>query len=209
MLLTATSGARGTVYDLETGRRVPKVIDLNLERGYVKAYFVVQQNDEHPEREVIWQNAAGEAEWYEAYGKFRFVPAAKASPVQLGAEKCAKCLSPLTLPGDDLCPRCRAAERLQRNRFVVERLSTPLFDRKCAECSRVAVWSVADEVGVSPEKFGRILWERGMMVGRRFYCDRHYQPARLLDPKGEIIEDCVYAGPDSQPRLTSEVQQSS
>lgn len=199
MLLKAASGVRGTVYDLETGRRIPKVIEMNEERGYLKAWFVVRQDDEHPEREVVRKDAEGNHEWYEAHGRFRFVPTTVAPPSQpslTGALRCSLCRSPLTLPGDDLCPRCRAKERGQRNRFVVERITTPLFDRKCLECSRVAVWSVADEVGVSPEQYNRNLWDRGMTVGRRFYCDRHYKPARLLDDKGEVVEDFAYAGPD-------------
>lgn len=197
MLLRATDGMRGTVYDLDTGRRVPKVIELNTDRGYVRAYFVVRQDDAHPEREEIRKDSAGDYEWYEAFGRFRFVPAeVKAPKIILGALKCGKCSSPLTLPGDDLCPRCRAAERLQRNRFVVERLTTPLFDRRCQSCSAVASWAVADEVEVTPEVTGRVLWDRGMTVGRRYYCSHCYRPARLLDSKGEVVKDFEYAGPD-------------
>lgn len=199
MLLKATDGLRGTVYDLDTGRRVPKVFELNQERGYVKAWFVVKQDDAHPDREVIRRNAVGEAEWYEAVGRFGFMPVEGQNPspkLRPGAESCARCQSPLTLPGDDLCPRCRAQERLQKDRFLVERLTVPLFDKKCASCSRVATWAVADEVEVTPEKLRHFLWERGMTVGRRYYCDAHYQPARLLDPRGEVIQDFGYAGPD-------------
>jgi len=174
------------------------VIELNTDTGYLKAWFVVEQNDAHPEREVIRRNALGEREWYEAVGRFRFVPAdPKPVPtVVMGAPQCGKCRSPLTLPGDELCPRCRAAERLQRNRFLVERITTPFLDQKCAKCTRTATWSVADEVVVTPEQTGKTLWERGMTVGRRYYCDLHYRPARMLDSKGEVVEDCRYAGPD-------------
>jgi len=217
MLLTAQAGVRGTVYDLDTGKRVPKVMELNVEQGYVRAYHVVEQDDAHPEREVIQRDTLGEAEWYEASGRFRFVPApllvapcagrqdslsscSARKPDLLGALNCTRCKSPLTLPGDDLCPRCRAADRGQRNRFVVERLTTPLLDRKCSCCYRLAVWSVADEVEVSPQKGSgeekEMLWERGMTVGRRYYCDGCYRPARLLDPKGEVMRELRYAGPD-------------
>lgn len=200
MLLQAATGLRGTVYDLDTGRRVPKVIELNTERGYVKAYFVVRQDDEHLEREQIRRNAEGDYEWYEAFGRFRFVDgpvAPRTRPDLLGAPSCVLCRSPLTLPGDDLCPRCRAKERGQRERFLVEKLSTPLFDRKCSVCSKVATWSVSDEVVVSPEQADRKLWDRGMIVGRRYFCDTHHKPARLLDPNGEVIKDFKYAGPDA------------
>lgn len=198
MKLKAMDGVRGVVYDLDTGRRVPKVIELDTERGYVRAYFVVVQDDVHPEREEVRKNAVGDYEWYEAYGRFRFVPAEVKMPkVVLGAPKCMRCSSPLTLPGDDLCPRCRAADRFQRNRFVVERLTTPLFDRRCEDCSVTASWAVSDEVEVTPEVADRLLWDRGMTVGRRYYCDTHYRPARLLDPKGEVVKDFSYAGPDT------------
>ena len=198
MLLQSAKGVRGTVYDLETGKRIPKVIDLNLETGYLKAYFVAWQDDAHPEKEEIRKDSQGSYQWYEARGRFRFVPYSgpEVRTPLLGAPNCMKCRSPLTLPGDDLCPPCRAAERLQSNRFRIERLTTPLFDRKCQECSRLAAWAVADEVDVTPEVGGRFYWERGMTVGRRYYCDNHYQPARLLDPKGEVVQDYRYAGPD-------------
>ena len=205
MLLQATTGIRGVVYDLETGRRVPKVFELNTERGYLKAYSVVAQNDTHPEQEVVRRNQAGEAMWYEAVGKFRLVSVAPgalgavSSPTKLGAPFCSLCRSPLTLSGDDLCPRCRAAERGQQNRFLVERLTTPLFNRKCQSCSRTAAWAVSDEVEVSPEVSNRKLWDRGMTVGRRYYCAGCYRPARLLDPRGEVVGDCAYAGPDLLP----------
>lgn len=199
--IRAEDGFRGRVIDLDTGRRVPKVIELNLERGYLRAYEVIKQDDERPEREIIRRSAAGEPLWYEAYGRFQFFPGeAKAGGttprVVMGAPACARCRSPLTLPGDDLCPRCRAADRGQANRFVIERLTTPLLNCRCAECTRIATWSVADEVEVTPARSGRYLYERGMTVGRRYYCDRCYRPARLLDPKGEIVADFRYAGPD-------------
>lgn len=199
MILNANDGIRGRVYDLDTGKRVPKVIELNTATGYLKAYRVVKQDDDHPESEVIQMGMNGGLQWYEAHGRFKFVPeetTAATGRIVMGAPACAMCRSVLTLPGDDLCPRCRAAERGQRNRFMVEKLTTPLFNRQCENCSRTAVWSVADEVDVTPQRKDRWLYERGMTVGRRYYCDRCYQPARLLDAKGEIVKDCDYAGPD-------------
>ena len=200
MLLRAVDDVRGQVYDLDTNRRVPKVIELNLDTGYLKAYFVVKQYDDKPEQEVIRVNRFKEPEWYEAHGRFKFVPnnspAIPATRIVMGAPHCASCSSLLTLPGDDLCPLCRAQDRRQHNRFVVERLTTPLLDKKCLTCSRLATWSVADEVDVTPETKYRYLWERGMTVGRRYYCNRCYRPARLLDARGEVIKDLNYAGPD-------------
>jgi hypothetical protein len=199
MLLKATDGIRGAVWDIDTGRRVPKVIELDTERGYLKAYFVVKQDDCHPEREVERRNFLGEAEWYEAYGRFKFVPEERktiSTKTVMGAFVCARCPSTLTLPGDELCPHCRAEERGQRNRFAIERLTTPLFNRRCESCSRLATFSVADEVDVTPLQKDRYLYERGMTVGRRYYCSQHYRPARLLDSKGEVVKDFRYAGPD-------------
>lgn len=210
MLLRAEDGILGTVYDLDTNRRVPKVIELNTDTGYVKAYFVVEQNDEHPELEK-YKKVNGALQWYEAYGRFKFVPkesSATARTVVMGAPACVWCGSTLTLPGDELCPRCRASDRGQRNRFKVERLTTPLFDKQCEECTRTAAWSVSDEVEVTPELNNRILYDRGMTVGRRFYCDSHYEPARLLDPKGEVIQDLNYAGPDTVKEQADATRQS-
>ena len=90
----------------------------------------------------------------------------------------------------------KATDGGQRERFLVERLTTPLLDRKCEGCSRLATWAVSDEVAVTPDNSSKLLWERGMTVGRRYYCDSHYAPARLLDSRGEVIQDFRYAGPD-------------
>lgn len=191
---------RGTVWDLDTGRRVPKVVELDVERGYVRAFAVVVQNDARPDREVVRKDALGRPVWYEATGRFKFVPADAVvifPRTVLGAPQCIRCGTPLTLPGEELCPRCWAADRGQRNRFLVERLTTPLLDVRCEKCSRPASWSVADEVVVSPEQHNQRLWDRGMTVGRRYYCDLHYRPARMLDRKGEVVEEFNYAGPDT------------
>jgi hypothetical protein len=109
-----------------------------------------------------------------------------------GALNCARCSSPLTLPGEDLCAACWAQDRGQRHRMKVERITVPMFDKKCEKCSRLASWSVGDEVEVSPESgrcLGRaVLFTRGSTVGRHYFCDFHYRQPRLLDRTGEVVE---------------------
>lgn len=133
--------------------------------------------------------------------------------IVMGAEYCSLCNSPLTLPGDDLCPPCRAKERGQKNKLLVERIVNPLLDRKCCQCSRLASWSVSDEVAVTPQmtagslmpvgrnqqgklvfRKGKVLYDRGYTVGRRYFCSWHYRPPRLLDSKGELVSTWDEAG---------------
>jgi hypothetical protein len=207
--LYAEQGFRGTVIDLETGRRVPKVIWLDETAGELEAYRT--DSDGRYVRDVN-----GDYETYRAKGKFKFVPqeasgcggsaavrVSRTSTALIGAPSCVRCRSPLTLPGDDLCPACRARDRGQKHPMRAERLASPLLDRPCQAkgCGRLAEWAVADEVGVSPEAvtrplllpdgrtLKRPLYERGATVGRRYYCSFHYRPPRILDAKGEVIQD--------------------
>lgn len=227
MLLHVEQGARGRVFDLDTSREVPKIISLDFSQcaptvlthgsgasktvydglGIVEAYRVGpdgrEQGEETPDG---WR-------WhtYRARGRFRWVPAEAPKPVAkliMGAPKCAKCGSELTLRGDDLCPPCRAVDRGQRHKMRAERVDDPFAAHKCEQCSRQATWTVSDEVETTPLVTGvkelvvrgrtvlvtarssrrRFAWDRAAVVDRRYYCDRHFQPPRLLDAKGEVMQ---------------------
>lgn len=200
MRLHALQGIRGKVIDLDTGREVRKVIWLDIDRGELEAYQIDAQG-------IEISDINGCKLTYRAKGRFAFVPKDSLDPrytkgyegsrdaplfsrrLSEGAVCCAMCRSPLTLPGDDLCIRCRCSQRVQKWKPKVERLATPLLDKKCCRCTRLATWSVADEVEVSPQRYGRGLYERGATVGQRFYCSFCYKPPRLLDAKGEEIQE--------------------
>lgn len=167
MELRADSGVRGAVYDLDTGKRVYRVIALDVERGLLKAY-----------------NTMGDV--YVARGRFKFVPY---SAPKLGAPKCAKCPSVLTLHGDELCPQCNAKDRGYSNKLVLPPGTGFPRGKKCSKCSREATVSVADEVQVSPQVKGRVAYERGSTAGRRYYCEWCCKPPRILDSKGEVIRE--------------------
>ena len=203
MILDANNKIRGRVVDLDTGKDVRKVIRLNTDTGYIKAYKVDATGE-------IERDAAGDYIYYEAIGRFKFIPSDKpiVKGIVLGAAKCELCPSVMTLPGDTLCVACRAKERGQRNQMKCERIDGVELGRKCERCSQDACWAVGDEVAVTPaqsairiERRGRRgrrvvvpagvgtqQWVRGQMVGRRFYCSKHYQPPALLDSKGEVIQ---------------------
>lgn len=204
MILDANNKIRGKVIDLDTGQVVRKVIRLNTDIGYLKAYRVDAAGE-------IERDAAGDYLTYEAVGRFKFVPSDKPAVkgVVLGAPKCELCQSTMTLPGDTLCVTCRAEERGQRNRMTCERIDGLEVGRKCERCSRDACWSVGDEVVVTPSQtsfkielrgrrrqrvmvpngVGTQQWSRGQMVGRRYFCSKHYKPPALLDAKGEVIKE--------------------
>lgn len=185
MIYHAQQGFRGKVVDLDTGRVVPKVIWFDDVRGELEAYQVGSDG------KVLRHEIDGDYLTYKVRGRFEWLPevAKCTTKIVMGAPQCARCNSLLTLPGDDLCPVCRAKDRGQRNKMVVERLTVPLLDVQCEECSRQAEWSVGDEVEVTPQLRKRWLYVRGQTVGRRYYCSFHFQPPRLLDAKGEVIED--------------------
>lgn len=226
MKMHVTQGYRGTVVDLETGRRVPKVIWLDMDPvsgwGELEAYKTDGRGE-------FVTDINGDYITYRAKGRFQFCPVVKGgvpdttgqtngggkshAGVVMGAPACALCGSALTLRGDDLCAPCRAKDRGQRNRMKVERITSPLLDRRCQHkgCSRTATWSVSDEVEVTPQviqatdtkvngllslissreplRGRRLLFDRGATVGRHYYCSWHFKPPRILDSKGEVIED--------------------
>ncbi len=189
MILDSKTG-NGRVVDLDTGLTIRHIIRLNISEGYLEAYRTDSCGN-------VLKNAKGEKLFYAAKGRFQYIPnpPKAVKKVVVGAERCAKCSSPLTLPGDDLCVSCRAIERGQRNKMSIERLTTPFLDTYC-QCGKLAVYSVADEVEVSPQLYQRRFFGRGATVGRRYYCERHYQPAKLLDAKGEVIQDLETIRPE-------------
>ncbi len=216
MRLHCSQGYRGKIIDLDTKLPIPKVIWLDEEAGELEAFQV--DNNGKTKRQGT------DLLTYRAKGRFKFIPTqqpetpnnnplsvnTKGGKIVMGAPACAKCKSPLTLPGDDLCPICRSVERGKK--IVVERITTPLLNRKCARCSALACWSVSDEMEVTPAVGrnpykrwgkGKVLFDRGKTVGIRFYCSKHYQPPRLLDAKGEIIGNVSATHPDSQDKFVT------
>ena len=212
MRLRAGQGARGKVVDLDTGLTVRKVIWLEFEQpgategpGTLEAYKVDSDGS-------ISKDASGDYLTYVARGRFRWVregaPEAVGHPltggqadtrVRLGAPSCARCRSPLTLPGDDLCARCNARDRgykLSALPALSSLADSPLAAGPCAHrgCNRLGTYSVADEAPASSvvgdvAGVGRFAFRRGMTVGRRWYCPWHWQPPRLLDAKGEVVQE--------------------
>lgn len=204
MIVAGVQQPRGRVIDLDTGREVPKV--RLFREDYVEAYRV------GPDGKVL-RDAKGDPIWYAASGRFKFVPFDVPAPkkVVMGAAKCALCPSTMTLPGDELCPACRAAQSSQRHKMTCTRIDDPFAGHRCEKCSRDATWSVSDEVDVTPSQVGvrlvrrgRRVWgvpdrsgevkrlttfTRGATVSRRYFCDRHFKPPRLLDARGEVIRD--------------------
>lgn len=198
MRLHQRDGVRGVVIDLDTGRRVPKVIWVDVEKGELEAYQV-----EGPEgRETVKKDAAGDYLTYQARGRFRLInlstPSARPK-YKLGAPLCVVCKSPFTLPGEDRCVSCKSKDRGKGPRAQASRLTPQqlLEAQPCDHkgCNRPAAYAVSDEVQASPVKGtggwgpspGTYLFERATMVGQRLYCEWHYLPPRELDEKGEVV----------------------
>lgn len=182
----------GTVTDLDTGERVRCVSAVDVEAGLIEVYKTA------PNGKVLRDTANGKPIVELGRGRFRAdlrprkrLPGKRAP--KIGAPACSKCPSRMTLPGDDLCPVCRARE--QGRTVGVKPLSVEdMFRAKPCDngCGREATWSVGDEVSATPE-LGMLggrptLFLRGATVARRWYCSWCYQPPRLLDAKGEVVE---------------------
>lgn len=185
----------GTVTDLDTGERVHRVAAVNVEAGLLEQW----QSDErgHPVVDAVTKRPLRRLFRGRFSADLRPRPARERAPT-LGAPTCVRCPSKMTLPGDDLCPVCRARE--QGRRISVEPLVNLMEPRACDNgCGREATWSVSDETAVTPVRgdhpvLGQAWFLRGAMVGRRWYCSWCYSPPRILDARGEVMETLEEAG---------------
>ncbi len=194
----------GKVLDLETKQFIPKVIWVDEEKGECEAYQV--GTDGKILRTLMEDGTAGHKTVH-LKGRFKFIPSQpkKDHTVRLGANYCARCKSPLTLMGNELCPRCQAKQKVggkykpKDSQDVKE--CHPFEFKKCCKCSRDATHSVADEVQVTPQlaesivivngvkaSQGKRLFDRGMTVGRRYFCAWCVQGPRIVDEHGEVIK---------------------
>jgi hypothetical protein len=202
MILHSQQGIRGEVLDLDTGLKVPKVIWLDTEKMELEAFQVDASGKEI-------KDTNGDLLTYRARGRFKFVPrfkedTASRTRIVMGAPNCAKCGSPLTLQGQDLCAICNARDKSYPGFKGVNKLVTPILDRPCdvKGCGRLAEYQVSDEVPATPavtkpvnvNGFKASLWDRGAMVGVRYYCSWHFKPPRILDAKGEVVQELEDAG---------------
>lgn len=85
-------------------------------------------------------------------------------------------------------PRPTSPSQTQQN---YDHIPIPLFSNRCCQkgCTRVARWSVSDEVPQTPVEVNGRKYSRGKIVGRRYYCEFHWKPPRLLDAKGEVMQE--------------------
>jgi hypothetical protein len=192
----------GAITDLDTGEPVHNVSAINVEDGLVEVYKM-----DWGEKRVLRDSITGKPIVELGRGRFKAdlqrrksLPKKKAPSI--GAPTCARCPSRMTLPGDDLCAVCRGREQ---GRTIGVSPIDPFMVRPCDNgCGREASWSVGDEVsttpvlGTLPRQYGGpprpVLFLRGATVARRWYCSWCYQPPRLLDAKGEVIEVREEAG---------------
>lgn len=105
--------------------------------------------------------------------------------------KCRMRLIPKTDKLGTLPTRPRKKPLIRR---VGKRLIVPILNRRCEHyaCNRLAEWIVSDEVETAPlVAFGMGAmrkWSTGRTIAHRYYCSWHYEPARILDHKGEVVE---------------------
>lgn len=185
------------VFDLDTKQYLKGVLWVDAEQGLVEAHHVDSNG-----KMVLTLDTDGVTAWKTDLlrGRFKLVPArAEDEPKKrdysklLGADKCGRCGSSMTLRGDELCLACKARDR---GKPLDVKQCDPFELHKCERCSRDATWSVSDEVEVSAQrgkisgkriKAGTYLFDRGMTVGRRYFCQWHYSGPRLLDHRGEVM----------------------
>lgn len=193
---------RAKIRDLDTHRDVRGVIWVDQEAGLLEAYILDDKGGK-----VLTMDQEGLAAWKTVTlkGRFQLIPVSSEGTcvlrpvdrIKMGAPSCARCSSPLTLRGDDLCVRCRAKERGKPLAAIKGNRLGPMDFAKCDGCSRDATWSSSDEVVVTPQhgkvnggtlvKGGAYLFDRAATVGRSYWCQWCYRGPRTLDDKGEVV----------------------
>jgi hypothetical protein len=168
VILRAKDGVRGELRNLDTGQIIPKPKWADLETGEYEAFRLDATGS------VCRVN--GKPVTYR--GKARrlfFTPTANF----------AKHVSRPTAP----------VKREVRQRY--QNLPVPLFSNYCEHyaCGKVAAWMVSDEVPMPPEigPDGK-KYLRAQVVGVRYYCSWHFKPPRILDNKGEVVQELHEAG---------------
>lgn len=190
----------GSVIDLDTGERVARVAAVDPEAGLLERYKTDAGG------RVLRDAVTGMPLLEMAKGRFRLDlrprPKRGSRRTNFGAPQCARCGGNMTLPGDDLCPVCRARE--QGRVIRVDQVGSALDARPCDNgCGRSATWSVSDETAVTPVpgvwrnpdgSEEEVLYGRGALVARKWYCSWCYQPPRILDARGEVMRVIEDAG---------------
>lgn len=192
MLLTAKSGVRGIWSDLSSGKVIRKVIWGDLASGEYEAFRIDGNGDicyDDEKRPIRYRGKA----------RLHFTPTININ---------ARITPPPAqdVPNPAFAPRNAAnANVAQLNggrskRERANRVPVPLFDLPCQHygCVRPAAWLVSDEVELPPEvgsiRGRKYLFPRARTVAIRRYCAFHFEPPRLLDGKGKVIEVFEAAG---------------
>lgn len=172
MIFRATDGIRGKLWDLDTGRVIPKVIWFDDATGTFEAYRVDGNGD------IRHDPADGAPLVWLGRGNLKFVQEDK----------------PLALNKPGLPEGC--VRQWQQVKVRRERLETYLLDADCDHyaCLLPAEYSVSDEVPLPPVFARGKWWARGKTVNVRYYCARHYEPPRVLDARGEVVSTWEEAG---------------
>lgn len=172
MRLYAKDGVRGKLIDLDTGKPVPKVVWFDTETGEFQAYQTGADGQ-------ILRDAQGDYLVYLARGRLRFFPEDKPRAVRLP------------------CPDPEPVTKPPRRTSKDERLDAWMLGiLPCSHyaCTRTAEWAVSDEEPAAPQIVDRMAYTQATIVNRRFFCAFHYKPPRLLDHKGEVVEEFAEAG---------------
>jgi hypothetical protein len=160
-------GVKGRLLDLDTGKVIPHVIWFNDRDGTFEAHRVDDRG--RPARDP----KTGDWLIWWGQGRLRFILARD-----------------VVTPPKPKPPVVVARARLE----------AALWHEECdrAGCGRRAEWQVSDEVDLPPVQRlvrGRLVqFARGKTVRTRHYCSKHYEPPRLLDARGEVMETFEDAG---------------
>jgi hypothetical protein len=176
MRITAQSGLRGKLIDLDTGEEVKKVIWFNLQEGSIHAYCVDKFGN-------LIKADNGDFKVYWARGKFKFIPSPN-TRLQTCSVSGASTI-------DCKCDSCRG--RISKAVQKTVKINTPILSDRC-QCGRLAEFSVSDEVSLAPVRSGNRYYVRAKCIGVFKYCSWCYKAPKLYDSKGELISTWEEAG---------------
>ena len=169
MILDSNSGLRGKVIDETTGLRIPFVIWCNTETGEYEALEATPDGSR-----PVRPNKR-----YRGQAKLRFVP-----------DEVLTAIAAVTPKAE--CPPVPPEVLEKARRIPVGSLDL------CEEpgCYRRATWKTGDEQQIEPETGADgQKYERGVIIEKHFYCDRHYRLPVSSSVRGVESEIEVAARP--------------
>lgn len=171
-----TDGVRGLLVNMETGKPIRAAIWADLDTGEYEAFKV-------DEKGAIMRDNRRVPLKYTGKARLSFIPTQKTSLTGLMKQASSQ-------PKPQSAPRSTGKIKYEHiEDFVLLKIPCEHYG-----CIRIAEWLVSDEMETEPVLKDKKLYPTAKTVDMHAYCSWHFQPPRIVDEKGEVVEVIEDAG---------------